>query len=183
MKRLYLAVLACVLGAGMVALAQRDGVAVGATNSPAMQKVRVGVYDSRAVAVAYAPSRFNPVREKMAEHQAAKSAGDQQKVKELETWGEQHQRMLHFQGFCRVPVSDLLEPVRDGLGQIIIDQKLTAIVMACDAVASDVEIVDVTDAIVELYEPSDKTRQTVSEIRNTEPVSILTIGGGSRGKK
>jgi len=31
------------------------------------------VYDSRAIAVAYAASRFNPVKEKMAQHEAAKS--------------------------------------------------------------------------------------------------------------
>lgn len=146
-------------------------------------RVRIGVYDSRAVAVAYAASRYNPVREKMAEQQAAKAAGDAQKVRELEAWGQQHQRMLHFQGFCRVPVTDRLEPVKGGLDQIVADQKLAAIAMSCDAIAGDVETVDVTDAIIELYEPSDKVRQNAADIRKVKPVSLLEIGKSDTHRK
>src|SRR5262249_53203863 len=114
-------------------------------------KVRIGTYDNRAIAVAYAASAFNPVREKRAEYEAAKKAGDEQKVKELETWGKQHQRLLHFQGFAHVPVGDLLQPVKEHVTRIAQDQRLAALVMECDYVAADVELVDVTDQLVELY--------------------------------
>ena len=74
------------------------------------EKVRVGTYDSRAIAVAYASSRFSPVAEKMREFELAKQANDKERVRTLEAWGEKHQRGLHRQGFARVPVDDLLAP-------------------------------------------------------------------------
>jgi hypothetical protein len=172
-------VLSLLVGSAAV-LAQPDAGAK-ASASQERVKVRIGVYDSRAIAVAYAPSRFNPVREKMAEHQAAKTAGDQQKVKELEAWGEEHQQMLHFQGFCRVPVSDLLQPVKARLDQIAADEHLAAIVMSFDVTSVDVEIVDVTDRIVELYEPNERTREMILKVRKSEPIPLTSIGKhGSR---
>ena len=59
-------------------------------------KVRVGIYDNRAIAIAYAASSFDPVSGKMKEYEAAKQAGDKKRVKELESWGKAHQRLLHF---------------------------------------------------------------------------------------
>jgi hypothetical protein len=159
-------------------------VALMAADRPASQassggKVRIGTYDNRAVAVAYAASRFNPVREKMAEQEAAKKAGDQQKLKELEAWGEQHQRMLHFQGFCRVPVTDLLEPVKKQMTTIVADQRLAAIAMSCDVVAPDVEVVDVTEQLVDLFEPTAKTREMAKKVRAVPPASLLDVADHS----
>jgi hypothetical protein len=45
------------------------GVDLTAGDTPKGKKIRIGTYDSRAIAIAYAPSRFNPVREKMAAYQ------------------------------------------------------------------------------------------------------------------
>ena len=172
-RNILVGVLAILLGGAMVVGAQRDTAAPSATErSP---RVRIGVYESRAVAVAYARSHFNPVQQKMAEHAAAKQAGDEKKVKELEEWGQQHQRALHFQGFCRVPVTDLLEHVKPGLHKILADQRLVAISMSCDVTSADVELVDVTDQIVDLYEPSAQTRETISQIRKVEPASLSSV--------
>jgi hypothetical protein len=138
-------------------------------------KTRIGTYDNRAIAVAYAASQFNPVGEKVKERDAAKQAGDAAKIAELEAWGKSHQRMLHFQGFGHMPVKDLLEYVKDGVAQVAKDQKLAAIVMDCDFVAADVEVVDVTDDLVELFNPTDRTRDMARKIRDAEPVSIIVL--------
>ena len=76
-------------------------------------KIRIGVYDSRAVAVAYAPSEWNEKRlkEKMAEMEKAKSAGEAKKIAELEAWGNDQQAKLHRQGFSTAPVDDILENI------------------------------------------------------------------------
>src|SRR5690606_16173715 len=127
-------------------------------------------YDSRAIAVAYAASQFNPVKERMAEYEQAKAAGDKTKMQQLVSWGEEHQRQLHFQGFGRVPVDDLLAPVRDEVAKIGRDRNLAAITMHCDYRAEQVEIVDVTDELVKLYNPTAKTLKYVTEIRDVAPV-------------
>jgi hypothetical protein len=138
-------------------------------------KVRIGTYDGRAIAVAYAASRFNPVKEKMADYEKAKAAGDRAKMKELEAWGERTQRQLHFQGFGRVPVDDLLAPVKDKVARFARDRKLAAITMSCDFTAGQVELVDVTEDLVKLYDPSEKTLKMTRGARAVKPLPLTEI--------
>jgi len=138
-------------------------------------KVRVGTYDPRAVAVAFVASEFNPVRAKMKEHQEAKAAGDGARVAELEAWGKTYQRQLHFQGFGRAPVGDLLAPVREGVAGVAQAEGLAAIAMECDFVADGVEKVDVTDKLVALYSPTEKTLENVRSIRAVEPIALTKL--------
>lgn len=137
--------------------------------------VRIGTYDNRAIAVAFAASKHNPVQSKMEEYKAAKDAGDDAKVAELETWGKDFQRKLHFQGFGHVPVDDLLAPVADQLAGVASANNLSAIVMDCDFSADGVEVLDVTDKIVALYEPSERTLKQIASLKNVEPISLLKL--------
>ena len=149
------------------------GNALSGTWSGAQEsRLRVGTYDPRAIAVAYAPSRFNPVAQKTAEHEAAVKAGDQKRAKELEAWGERHQRALHRMAFAGTPVHDLLAHVKEGMARVAAEQHLTLIVQRCDHAGPEVEVVDVTDALVKLFEPSAKTLATVAEVRKQAPVDL-----------
>lgn len=135
-------------------------------------KFRIGTYDSRAIAVAYAASRFNPVRGKMKEMEAAKAAGDQVKVKQLEQWGQALQRQLHRQGFSRVPVDDLLAHVKDRIPEVAARAGVQAVMMQCDWAAAGVEVVDVTEALVALYEPSARTLSIVQDMKGKPPLPL-----------
>jgi hypothetical protein len=146
----------------------------GTAASPA-NKVRIGTYDNRSVAVAYAASKHNPVKEKWAAYEKAKTVKDQAKIKELEAWGEEHQKLLHFQGFGRVPVSDLLEPVKDQVREMAQKKGLAAITMSCDFVGIDVEVVDVTEDLVKLYEPSERTLKMARDIRKAKQVGLVEL--------
>lgn len=170
MNRITIAVVAAL--AACLALAE---VSQTSANSSTPSKIRIGVYDTRAIAIAWAASGYNPVKEKIADLRTARAAGDQRKVKELEAWGPAHQRLLHFQGFGRVPVADLLLPVRTEIARLAREKGLAAITMECDHVATNVELVDITDALVELYKPSDRTRQTVRSMRNVKPLGLLEL--------
>ncbi len=81
-------------------------VLIGAEEKKAAKPLRVGVYDSRAIAIASGPTEwFNkPVREKMKEMEKAKAANDQQKIKELQAWGQQQQQKSHLMAFGTAPV-------------------------------------------------------------------------------
>lgn len=138
-------------------------------------KLRIGIYDSRAIAIAFAASEFNPVAEKMAAHKKAKAAGDEDEVKALEAWGEQYQRQLHFQGFGRVPVDDLLNPVKDQLAKVAADKHLVAITMGCEFTGEAVELVDVTDELVKLFKPTDRTLNDIRMIRNVKPTPLVEL--------
>lgn len=151
------------------------GVRSAADDKSKDTKIRIGIYDSRAIAIAYVASRFNATAEKKRDYDKAKAAGDQAKVKELETWGPQFQRQLHFQGFGRVPVDDLLEPVKEQFTKLARDKKLAAFTMSCDFTGEQVELVDVTDDLVKLFDPSEKTLQSVREIRKIKPMKLAEI--------
>jgi hypothetical protein len=60
-------------------------VGAGAADQPADARVRVGTYDARAVAVAYAPSALHDrqLKAKMQEMKDAETRGDKNRVKEL----------------------------------------------------------------------------------------------------
>ena len=159
------------------------GVLVGASiylaadDQPKGAKIRIGTYDSRAIAIAYVPSRFDPTAEKKLAHDKAKAAGDLAKIKELESWGVQHQRQLHFQGFGRAPVDDLLEPVKVQIAKLAREKQLAVITMNCDYTSEQVELVDVTDDLVKLYDPSERTLKHVREIRKIKPTSLVQLAG------
>ena len=80
-------------------------------------KARVGIYDSRAVAVAFAGSApFNRWLDNLkAEHAKATASGDQQRVAALEAEGKARQRLLHMQGFSTAPVTNILDQIKDKL--------------------------------------------------------------------
>ena len=137
--------------------------------------MRIGTYDSRAVAVAYAASRFNPVPEKMRELQAAKAAGDERKIAELEAWGAALQRSLHRQGFARVPVDDLLAHVQARLPEAAREAGVEAIVFASNWNAEGVQVVDVTREVVALFEPSERTLAMIADLAKQAPVALDEI--------
>jgi hypothetical protein len=167
------AVYVSIVGA-LVALA----LASNAGSSDQAPRVRIGTYDNRAIAVAFAPSRFNPVGQKMAELEQAKKAGDRARAGELEAWGEKHQRQLHRQAFARVPVDDLLLSVKNRLPEIAKERGLDAIAWWCDHASAGVEVVDVTDDLVLLFEPSERTLKTVRELCEQAPAELDVIEAG-----
>lgn len=151
----------------------RSGADMGAVGQDRI--VRIGTYDNRAIAVAYAASRFNPVAEKMKDFKAAEEAGDEQRIAELENWGESHQRQLHRQGFGHVPVDDLLAHVADRLPEVAEQAGVEAIVFDPSWAGPNVELVDVSMQIVMLYEPTEKTLRHARAIMNHEPADLDEI--------
>ena len=137
--------------------------------------VRIGTYDNRAIAIAWASSKYNPVGEKVKELEAAKKANDTKKIAELEAWGPAHQRLLHFQGFGRVPVSELLEPVQPKIQELMKERGLSAVAMQCDALAEGVETVDLTMDLVKLFDPNEKTLDWAEQVKAHDPLSLIEL--------
>ena len=150
----------------------------GGQGQEAQPKLRIGTYDNRAIAVAFVRWSQNPMVARRAEHEAAKRAGDQARVKALEEHGQREQRKAHRQGFARVPVDDLLAQVRPGVARVAEARGLDAIAWFCDHAGPGVELVDVTDDLVELFDPSEETLTTVREVRKHAPIDLDEVEGG-----
>jgi len=139
---------------------------------------RIGVYDSRAIAVAYAGSSWQ--RDKMKDLQAqrakAKEGGDTKEVARLEAEGQAWQQKLHQQGFGTAPVDDLLACIEGELPKI----KESAGVSGLTSKWNDAELtkhrkatqVDVTTRLVDAFHPDAVQRKRALEIQKTKPQKI-----------
>ena len=136
-------------------------------------KVRVGIFDSRAVAVAYAHSEWNGIDAKMAEMEKAKAAGDTKKIKELEAWGPAQQAKLHKQGFGTAPVQDLLKHIKGDIPKIAKEAGVDIIISKWDVVYQNpsIELVDITNEIVKPFNPSEKTLKSIRSNQTHPPVA------------
>lgn len=144
-------------------------------------KVRVGIYDSRVVAIAYAHSDWNNQRlkSKKAEMEKAKAEGDTEKIEELQTWGLAQQAKLHKQGFGTTPVDDILEYIKDNLPQIAEDANVVALVSKWDKNSlksyKSAELIDVTDLMAAQFNPDEKVLKTIEEIKSKKPIPLWQL--------
>jgi hypothetical protein len=146
--------------------------AVWAQSTTQAKKIRIGVYDNRAIAIAYGGSKYNPVAGKMAEMKKAKTEQDAAKIKELEAWGKKSQRQLHRQGFCHAPVNDLLELVKEQLPSVMAKTGVDVITQQCDYAGSNVEIVDISLELAALFSPSEKQLQWIKGIKDKPYIDL-----------
>mgnify|MGYP003431164133 CR=1 FL=1 len=55
------------------------------------------------------------------------------------------------------------------------EKQLAAITISCDYAGEQIELVDVTDDLVKLYDPSERTLKTVRELRKIKPARLTEI--------
>lgn len=139
-----------------------------------VRPLRVGVYDSRGIAIAYINSeRWDKIlKEKMAAMEQAKKDNDTEKVKELEAWGPAQQARAHQQGFGTTPVHEYLEAVKDQIPAVAKAAGVELIVSKweLDYQAADAETVDVTMELAKLFNPREKAYQWIEQIKDKKPI-------------
>jgi hypothetical protein len=177
MKRWISGLLAILLAGIVLASAWYFTAPEARANPPGGKAIRIGVYDPRAVAVAYAHSQFFRQRlaAKRKEWEKAKAANDQAKIKELDAWGADQQIRLHLQGFAAAPVDDLLADVKDQLPRIAETANVQDISLHPDYASPGVEVVDITDDLVKLWAPDAKTLKMIAGLRKSPPIPIEQI--------
>ncbi|MHB1037622.1 MAG: hypothetical protein ACYC35_05740 [Pirellulales bacterium] len=139
-------------------------------------KLRVGTFDSRAVAVAYARSEpfKREIAQLMQQHKEAKAAGNAEKVKQLEAEGEARQKRLHIQGFSTGSVDNILAKIKDQLPAIAKEAGVDVLVSKWDVVyqTPTAECVDVTARMLKPFHPDEATLRTVEELKKHAPISL-----------
>jgi len=169
------------LGSGLLVAVIAVGLAGAGHSTPAVseapaESIRIGTYDSRAIAIAYVRSGFDEViSEKKADYAAAKAAGDTDTVAELEKWGNTHQRLLHFQGFGRYPVDGMLAAVRGELPRVAEEFDLDAIVWLPSYTGEGVEVVDVTELLVRLFTQDEQVATMAMAACEHEPLTFEVL--------
>ena len=127
--------------------------------APAMEGIRIGAYDSRCVAVAFAGSE---------KHEASLRGLDAAAMREK-------QALMHEQGFSTAPVDDILALYPDEVAALKSKHKLDALVSKWDkpslAQYAGAAQIDVTDELIEIPKPNDRQRKSAQEIKEHKPIS------------
>ena len=139
-------------------------------------KLRVGTFDSRAVAVAYAGSEgfgrtIQRLREELKE---AKGVGDEEKAKKLEKEGEALQERLHQQGFSTASVANLLAQIKDQIPGIAREAGVDVIVSKWDIAyqSPSAELVDITELLIKPFHPNEKAMKSIKMLEKHAPVPL-----------
>jgi hypothetical protein len=149
-------------------------IVAAAFGSQAAAQLRIGVFDSRAIAIARVHSGGGgefptDLRRQM---EAAKEKGDKQEMARIERLGQLHQAQLHDQGFGSGSVNALFGIMQDKLAEVAKKENLNVIVSKWELAysAPEAEIVDVTDLIVEVFHPDERVKKMIEEMKKVEPV-------------
>ena len=150
----------------------------GSVRERSGEMARIGVYDSRAIAVAFAGSEAFTrwMAGLKADHENAKARGDEKRVAEIEAEGAERQKLAHKQAFSTAPVDEILEQIEGQLPGIRQEAGVEVIVSKWDedglAKYPRAERVDVTMALVDAFEPGEGRRRSAIEIQKREPIAL-----------
>ncbi|MBN2093001.1 hypothetical protein JW964_25485 [candidate division KSB1 bacterium] len=168
MKNLFIisVTLICLMLLSMTAVAQEK--------SPAKSGVKIGIFDSRVVALAYFRSaeRMAQFKEMHKELQQAKTENNEKRVKELEKEGPWTQIRMHQQVFSNAGVSNIMKKISNELPAIAKEAGVLLIVSKWDMPYIDqiAETVDVTLPIAKLFKPDEQTMKIIGQMKDQTPV-------------
>jgi hypothetical protein len=150
---------------------------VGLSQEAPAPGLRVGTFDSRAVALAYYRSpdgldRMKPEWDRQLRD--AEAAGDSARVKELKLFMPSFQHLLHQQVFSTGSICNVLREIEDDLPGIAAEADVDLIVSRWELpyTAADVELIDVTPNLVALFELDEETAGFVAQIEDVEPMPL-----------
>jgi hypothetical protein len=142
---------------------------------------KIGTYDSRVIVFAYSRSQLFADHQKKfgLQSDSVTKAKDSTKLKELSVKAMSYQHLLHQMVFSSGSVLDIIGLVKDKLPEVAKQAGVVMIVSKFEVNFSDpsIEIVDLTNAIIPLFNPKENIEKMAGEIGKTKPVPIeeLTI--------
>jgi hypothetical protein len=143
---------------------------------------RIGIYDSRAVALAWFWSgkhqkQLKQNNELMQNARAAKVAGDTNRFTDSDAKLRQHQDEMHREVFSTAPATNALAEISGRLPEIQKSAGVSALVSKWDDAAlkkyPDAEKADVTDPLVrEFITPTPQQQKMLSEMQKQKPLPL-----------
>jgi hypothetical protein len=166
--------------AGYLAAAALGGwLSVPALAQTPTNQMRIGVYDSRAIAIAYGNSAAfqQSVTSVRTDYDKAKAEKDDKKMKAIDARMRLKQRRMHEQGFSTGSVAGYMAIIKDALPGVAKKAGVQAIVSKWELnyQAPGVEVVDVTDELTALFHPNEKVQGVLKEVKEHKPMPLEEI--------
>jgi Skp family chaperone for outer membrane proteins len=142
---------------------------------PAKETLRVGTFDSRVIAHAYAHSEMaKPMISDMGKkYILAKKEGNEELLIEVKAL----QQVMQQQAFGIACVADILKKVEADLPKVAEEAGVDIIVSKWEVMFKDpsVEIVDVTSHLVKVFNPSEGGLKEIENFKGRPPVPLLDL--------
>jgi hypothetical protein len=155
------------------------GYATWAQSTAPANRLRIGVYDSRALAVAYSASSFHDAELKAMQQELkdAEAARDTKKADQIRARGKNMQTIAHLQAFSNAPVDDAMAALRESLPLIAAAAGVDVIVADVDFKSDRVETIDVTNLLVAQFKPSDRAQKNIEMIVKQKRIPMVDVVG------
>lgn len=156
------------------------GTAAAQSNEASTPQIRVGTFDSRAVAFAYARSdRFKKwLNELTTAADKAEAAGDTTRVKELGEKAQAEHALRSKQVFSTFPAYDVLAKIEGDIPKIASEAGVDVIVSKWDVVyqRQGIEFVDVTELMVQLFRLDEDAQKNLRQLIQQAPIPLSEFG-------
>jgi hypothetical protein len=141
--------------------------------------VKIGIYDSRAVAVAYSNSDSfqKDLGNLMDQYKKSKEENNTKMIDIIEKEGQFRQQLLHEQTFSVGTVSNIVDKIKEKLQDIAKNTGVILIISKWEISYKDpsIEYIDVTSQIVDLFSPSKQTLIWIKDLQKQTPIPIDKI--------
>lgn len=164
--------------AGLISGLATGGSFAAETAAAAPAEGRVGVYDSRALAFAHfwSAERRAELQGRAAAAKAAKDSGDTARYRELAGAMAAEQKRIHLEVFSTAPASEALAALAPKLAALQAELGVKALISKWDdAALRDIpaaRCVDVTDRLIQEFNPDERRRKTIAEMKNKPPLPL-----------
>jgi hypothetical protein len=150
---------------------------IGQAQEVTDRALRIGTFDSRAVALAYYRSpegleRMKPEWDR--ELRDAEATGDSARVEELKLFMPSFQHLLHQQVFSTGSICNVMREIEEDLPGIAAAAGVDLVVSEWELPyrSPDVEVTDLTPSIVALFDMDEETARFVAQMADVEPVPL-----------
>jgi hypothetical protein len=137
---------------------------------------RVGIYDSRAVAIAYCGTdRHEAATRRLDESlENAERSGDATEIKKADRAVWEARKRLHRQGFSTYPVDDILAQIPKEIDRIKKEANVSVLISKWDKKAlakhPKAEKVDVSESLVDALKPNKRQRRYAMAMMKVKPI-------------
>jgi hypothetical protein len=143
------------------------------------QTVRIGTYDSRAIAIAYGNSEEGQaaIMSLMKEFRAAKEANNDSLVAALELRGQMHQKLMHMRAFSTAPVDEFFQAHAADVAAIARKAGVEAVVPEFELLwhGDVVKTVDLTEELAAIFHPTEQGMEWAKQTRGGKPLPLLDV--------
>jgi Skp family chaperone for outer membrane proteins len=143
------------------------------------QTIKIGIYDSRAVAVAYSNSDSfqKDIGNLTDQYKKAKEENNTKMIEIIEKEGQFRQQLLHEQTFSVGTITNIIDKIKDKLEEIAKKTGVNLIISKWEISYKDpsFEYIDVTSQIVDLFTPSKQTLIWIKDLQQQTPIPIDKI--------